>query len=180
MAKKLNFGFDFDEDYYVIECSSTLTDYQFAWKINQKFDANFRRINNFKVFVEKKQEQEDYALFVWQRLDVVSYFLVHPYQTKDLLMPVYYFLIQNTEKETTVENFIQKLQSMPEIISTESLHIGNVQELPKKMQKKVFVQRIEKIYNILFDLEEHLRELQKEEKKKRMERNKMAKNVDND
>lgn len=159
MAKKINLGYDFDEEYSAIEVLSPLMDYEFAWMINKEMGVKFRREKNFKVFNEKDAYLSEYVLFTWKRLEKVTYFLSHPCNTTDLLMPVYYFFIQGNEKDETISAFVDKLHNLPDIVSVECIHIGDIDELPEKNQIPAFKNRIAKIHNILFDLEDHLREM---------------------
>lgn len=161
MKKQLVLDYDFEEDYYAIEVRSPLQDYEFAWMINKEMNVKFRRSKHFYV-IDKNASSSEFALFVWQRLEKVTYFLSYPCSVSNSLMPEYYFFIQGAEHERIIDEFINKLRDLPDVVSAEYIHIGELEDLPPKQQTSAFQKRIHKFYNILFDLEEHLRELKRD------------------
>lgn len=170
MAKKLNNDFDFEQEYYAIEVMSPLADYQFAWLMNSTFGYDFRRLPNLKVYNPKKNAFEDHAFFEWVRMEQIAYYLIHPYISQDSLMPIYYFFIQSYERQESIDLLVNKLQEIPDIVSSDSIFIGALEELPARYQTTSFKNRIQSIHNILYDLENFLREKSVQEKQQRREK----------
>lgn len=167
-VKKIDNDYDFDEEYYAIETLSSLADYQFALLINKEFSCDFRRLANLKVYNQSKKVFEEYSFFEWKRLGEVSYFLIHPFASQDNLMPVFYFFIQSIEREENIGSFVNRIQNLSEVISADSVYIGATEDLPDRFQTASFKKRIQTIHDILYDLENFLRErtaLEKQQKK---------------
>lgn len=153
MAIKFKTTLDFQQEYYTFEVCSLLDDYQIALMINRELNFDLRRRNNLEL-ITNDNVCETFSLFEWKRENNVSYFLVYPNAHQSPLMPVFYFFIQGVENENIVDNFINGLQSLPEIISVDNINIGDLMDLPKRFQTSAYKKRIVKIHDILYGLEE--------------------------
>lgn len=164
MAKKLINDFDFDQEYYAIEVMSSLVDYQFAWLINAEFGFDFRRLPNLKVLNFQKKQFEDHSFFEWKRIDKVSYYLLHHNDSQATIMSIYYIFIQSIERQEVIEKLIDQLPNLPGILSSDSIFIGEMDDLPERYHTAAVKNRIQNIHNILYDLEDYLRDKNKQEK----------------
>ncbi len=83
MPKKLRLENNYDDDFTLIGIVSHLKDYRLIWSINEKMHLHLVKMNDLKIFQDKKNELNIFSLYYYDE--------PHTFKT-------YYFISNNGEK----------------------------------------------------------------------------------
>ena len=83
MPKKLRLENNYDDDFTLIGIVSHLKDYRLIWSINEKMHLHLVKMNDLKIFQDKKNELNTFSLYYYDE--------PHTFKT-------YYFISNNGEK----------------------------------------------------------------------------------
>ena len=63
MPKKLRLESDIDKDYTLIGIASHQRDYRLVWSLNEKMNLHLVKMNNLKIFQDKKNELNTFSFY---------------------------------------------------------------------------------------------------------------------
>jgi len=136
MAKKikLDSAFDYD-DLTIIGINCTLPDYRFIWHLNNKFNFNLIKYDDFGI--DQSNEVVAVRFSFYQYHDVENfkkyYFLANKNQNKFLINEYkdfnFLFMIEGTVNDLFISDLLKKIKSIKNVLLTITLDLTKVKQL---------------------------------------------------
>lgn len=154
MPKKLKLDSCQDKDFTMIGISSHHKDYRIIWSINEKMGLHLVKLEDLKIFNDKKNEFQKHALFYYNEPQTFKTFYFFANQGEQgLLFPEqrqtnYFFLIKGNVNQNLKTEMVKSIYTIDIILTAHHIPLTSVKNTD----------------NFLSDLEMHMLELQKKEK----------------
>ena len=121
MKIKLSVDNDFFEEYDIVCICTHLKDYKLMWNINNRFEYNFRKIDDFKAEVGEISENHE-MFYYYDNLEKVEYFLLANKCNNSVIFPVlshvdYLLIIRDQDKSTKIDKLISAIKEIPNILT---------------------------------------------------------------
>ncbi len=154
MPKKLRLDSDYDQDYTLIGIASHQRDYRLVWSLNEKLNLHLIKMNDLKIFQDKKNELNTFSFYYDDDPDTFkTWFFISNMGSNGPLF---------TEHKQT--NFFLMIKGVvPEDLKTEIVHALFVNEYVLKVHS-IALSSISNIDNFFSDLEMELMEMFKDKK----------------
>ena len=154
MPKKLRLDIGYDNDYILIGIASHLRDYRLIWAMNLKMQLDLKKMEDLKIFQDKKNEFNTFSLFFYEEPHKYkTYYLISNSGEKGLLFPEHkqtnYFLL--IKGNITSEKKIELVKNIYTIVNILTVHT-------------ISLSTIKNIDNFFSDLELFMLEMSKKKK----------------
>ncbi len=170
MKNKINSGFDFQDEYIVLEISTLLPDYGLCYRLNKNMRFGLHRLKDLRVYQARNKEDVLYSLYNWSPNRHHDYFLISEVGQYSVLMPSYYLLLKGIFTKDNVNSMIDQISCLDQVISCHELRYT---KNTGASMRKLFNQ----MNFIINDLEYHLIELQKKNSAKTSYKGKPRKKI---
>ena len=158
MAKKIIFTASGSaEDYVLAGISCHLRDYRFCFLVNRELGLSFRKLDDLLYVAPKKTEGIPFSLYISGDPEYrCSYTLLNNTNTRGILLPLYrqfdyLFIMQGEMPEGKKDELLKAIKNIENVLAVQELDPENIPG----------------IENIMDQLELHLLEIKKENKKPR-------------
>lgn len=157
MPRKLKLDSSFDKDFTLIGIVSHHRDYRLIWFINEKLHLRLVKLDNLKIFNDKKGEFQEYSLYYFDEpLAFKTYYFIANQGEKGLLFSEhrqtnFFLLIKGNVSQEMKNDIVKQIYTIGIILTVHSIPLSSVKNID----------------NFLSDLELHMLEIQKKEKVKK-------------
>ncbi len=156
MKNRISSGFDFQDEYRVIEINSLLPDYGLCYRMNKKLKAQFSRKKDLRVYRGEKKADQVFSFYEWKPEIYHDYYLLWDNQQQSVLMPSFYLLIKGFFTKEQVLRLCDQISLADQII--------NCHEIDFRKMQNTRIKKLAHEFNLIVnDLEYHLIELNKRE-----------------
>ena len=155
MPKKLRLESDYDKDYTLFGIILHQRDYRLIWSINEKMQIHLMKMDDLKIFQDKKNEFNTFSLYYYDEPNTFkSYFFFSNMGEKGPLFAEhrqtnYFLLIKGNVSQILNEEITDSLSTNEYILKAHPIPISTIKN----------------IYNFLSDMELDIMEMHKKEKK---------------
>jgi len=122
MAKqKLTLDYDFAGEYDIICICSHLKDYKLVWNLNNKFEFNFRKTEDF--IYENEGKCNNFSLFYYSDLtENVEYYLINNRKDNDIIFQSlaqvdYLLILKNQESSIKINTIIKNISDIKNVLT---------------------------------------------------------------
>lgn len=156
MPRKLKLDSSFDKDYTLIGIVSHHRDYRLIWSVNEKLQLHLVKLDNLKVFNDRKGETQEYSLYHYNEPQTFkTYYFIANQGEQGLLFPEqrqtnFFLLIKGNVSEEMKTEIVKQIYTIGIILTVHSIPLSSVKNVD----------------NFLSDLELHMLEIQKKEKER--------------
>ena len=155
MQKKLKLNIESDDDYTLIGVVSHLKDYRLIWFINEKLHLQMVKMVDLRIFQDKKNEFNTFSMFYYDFPETFkTYYLIANNGEKGPLFPEhkqteYFILIKGNVTEEQQNELVRSLYTIVNVLTVHSISLSSIKN----------------IENFFSDLELHMLEISKKNKK---------------
>jgi len=143
-------------NFLIYDLATTLPDYLLAFHINKNLNMHFAREKDFEVNNPTTGNLEIYSLYIFEEHQNQKFYLVHNLKDENPLMLNYFIFVDGSFHKKMEEDFIQTLQSIPDVLNVNSISLSGTTSTKAASKKTV-----DMINALLTDLEYHLSDLNK-------------------
>ena len=118
---KLSLDYDFTDEYDIICICSHLKEYKLVWNINNKFEYNFRKIEDFNY--ENDGKSCNFSMFhYFDSTENVDFYLITNKKDNDNIFPSlsqvdYLLLIKNQDKSLKIKSIIKNISDIKNVLT---------------------------------------------------------------
>lgn len=157
MPRKLKLDSSFDKDYTLTGVVSHHRDYRLIWFINEKMQLHLVKLDNLKIFNDKKGEFQEYSLYYYNEpQSFKTYYFIANQGEQGVLFPEhkqtnFFLLVKGNVSQALKNETVKQIYTISVVLTAHSIPLSSVKNID----------------NFLSDLELHMLEIQKKEKGKK-------------
>ncbi|HNW97183.1 MAG TPA: IPExxxVDY family protein [Bacteroidales bacterium] len=157
MPKKLKLDSNFDNDYTLLGIASHHRDYRLIWALNEKMQLRMSKMDNLKVFNDKKNELQEFSLYYFDEPQTFkSYYFITNLGEQGFLFPEYkqmnfFLLIKGNVTEAIKNEMVKDIYSLGIVLTVHTITLSTIKS----------------INNFFSDLELHMLDIGKKTKEKK-------------
>ncbi|MFA5781145.1 MAG: IPExxxVDY family protein [Bacteroidales bacterium] len=132
MTKKLRLDSNYDKDFTLIGIVSHLKDYRLIWAINEKMQLHLVKMDDLKIFQDKKNNFNTFPLFYYDDPHAFkTYYCISNMGEKGLLFPEhkqtnYFMLIKGNMSPELRSEIIHKLYTIVNVLTVHSIALSSI------------------------------------------------------
>lgn len=132
MPKKLRLDSDYDKDYTLIGIISHQRDYRLVWSINDKMNLQLVRMNELKIFQDKKNELNSFPFYYHEDPDTFkTYFFISNMGSKGPLFAEhkqtnFFLLIKGNVSPTYKDELIHALFTNEYVLKVHTIPLSSI------------------------------------------------------
>ncbi|MFH0866121.1 MAG: IPExxxVDY family protein [Bacteroidota bacterium] len=157
MPRKLKLDSSLDKDFTLVGIASHHRDYRLIWSMNEKMNLHMVKLVDLKIFNDKKSEIQEYSLYYYNEPQTFkTYYFIANQGEKGMIFPEhrqtnFFLLIKGNVSQEMKNDIVKQIYTIGIILTVHSIPLSSVKNID----------------NFLSDLELHMLEIQKKEKKKK-------------
>ncbi|NTW32892.1 MAG: IPExxxVDY family protein [Bacteroidetes bacterium] len=135
MPKKLQLDIDYEKDYTLIGIASHLRDYRLIWAINLKMQLHLVKMDDLKIFQDKKNEFNSFSMFYYEEPNTFkTYYLISNTGEKGLLFPEhrqtnYFLLIKGNITSEINAEIIRNIANIINVLTVHSILLSTIKNV---------------------------------------------------
>jgi len=135
MPKKLRLNSDYDKDFTLFGIVSHQRDYRLIWSINEKMQLHLVKMEDLKIFQDKKNEYNTFSLYYYDEPNTFkSYFFISNMSEKGPLFAEYrqtnyFLLIKGNVSKTLIDEITNNLFTNEYVLKAHLIPISTIKNI---------------------------------------------------
>lgn len=157
MSRKLKLDSSLDKDFTFIGIASHHRDYRLIWSMNEKMNLHLVKLDDLKIFNDKKNEFQEHSLFYYHEPQTFkTYYFITNMGEKGMLFPEYrqtnfFLLLKGNVSDALKNEIVKNIYTIGIVLTVHTIPLSSIKNID----------------NFLSDLELHMLEIQKKAKEKK-------------
>jgi len=135
MPKKLRLESNYDKDFTLIGIVSHQRDYRLIWSLNEKMKLHLVKMNDLKIFQDKKNEINSFSFFYYDDPQTFkTYFFISNMGEKGSLFPEhkqtnFFLLIKGNMQQALNDELMRNLFTNEYILKAHSIELSSIKNI---------------------------------------------------